>query len=203
MRQRLVKSTSRAYWINAPRDAMSEWPFTTSDFRTAARLDALCYNRNQFAGKSRKEANTKMAYEIYVKEYTSKSSAPTLTISQKLGRCTLNRAAAALFQKEAVENVLLMWDKEASKFGIRPIVKKDARSFTIRYAEKDKTVIGAAFSGVMFLRHIGYDLSTTGTYPIKWSSEESIFEVELPKERFVAQQPLMAVEGGKKHAKVG
>jgi hypothetical protein len=54
----------------------------------------------------------------------------------------------------------------------------------------------------MFLRHIGYDYSKTGTYPVKWSNEESIFEVELPKERFHGQQPLIAVEGGKKHGKV-
>ena len=142
-----------------------------------------------------------MAYEIYEKEFPSKSTSPTITISP-LGRCALNRAAAALFHKEAIENVLLLWDKDALKFAIRPITKKDSRSFNVRYAMKEKVAVGAAFSGVLFLRHIGYDYSTTGTYPIKWDGEQAIFEVQLPKERFKGQQPLLAVEGGKKHGKV-
>lgn len=141
-----------------------------------------------------------MGYEIYEKEFPTKSTSPTMTISP-LGRCALNRAAAAMFHKEAVENVLLLWDKDAHKFAVRPITKKDSRSFAIRYSQKDKAVTGAAFSGVMFLRHIGYDFSTTKTYPVKWSANESIFEIELPKERF-GGQPLVAVEGGKKHGKL-
>jgi hypothetical protein len=144
-----------------------------------------------------------MAYEIYEKEFPTKSTSPTITISA-LGRCSLNRAAAALFHKEAVENALLMWDKENCKFAIRPITKKDARSFNIRYSTKDKTIIGGAFSGVMFLRHINYDYTKTTTYPIKWDANQGLFEVELSADRFVgAQQPLIAVEGGKKHAKSG
>lgn len=107
-----------------------------------------------------------------------------------------------MFHKEAVENVLLLWDKDAFRFAIRPITKKDARSFAIRYSQRDKIVSGAAFSGIMFLRHIGYDFSTTKTYPVKWSVNESIFEVELPKERFGEQSSLIAVEGGKKHGKL-
>lgn len=144
-----------------------------------------------------------MGYEIYVKEFGNRSTAPTMTVSQKLGRCTLNRSAALLFDKDAVENILLLWDNDAKKMAIRPISKKDARAFSLRYARnKEKAVIGAAFSGVMFLRHIGFDFSTTGTFPIKWSADQAMFEVELPKERFHnSQQPLQAVEGGRKHGK--
>jgi hypothetical protein len=145
-----------------------------------------------------------MAYVIFEKTYPSKSTAPTITISP-LGRCALNRAAGEMFSKDAVENVLLLWDESIRKFGIRPATKKDARSFPIRYSHKDdgKTVVGAAFSGVMFLKHVGYDYGKTGTYPITRNSDGSLYEVELPKERFGGtQQPLVAVEGGKKHGKV-
>jgi hypothetical protein len=143
-----------------------------------------------------------MGYTIFEKEYPSKSTTPTITISP-LGRCALNRAAAEMLSKDAVDNVLLLWDEEAKKFAIRPITKKDNRSFTIRYttrAKDDKTVVGAAFSGVMFLNHIKYDASTTGTYPITRTSDGSLYEVQLPAERFGAKS-LTAVEGGKKHGK--
>jgi len=144
-----------------------------------------------------------MGYTIFEKQYPSKSIDSTITISP-LGRCTLNRAAAEILSKDAVENVLLLWDQDTKKFAIRPIAKKDHRSFQIRYQMKrkdDKTIVGAAFSGVMFLKHIGYDMSRTGTYPVTRSSDGGLFEVQLPVERFDTQPLLTAVEGGRKHGK--
>jgi len=145
-----------------------------------------------------------MAWEVFTKESRTRSTNPMLTIGLKLGRCALNRAAALMFEKEGVEDVLLMFDKQSRKFGLRPTTKKDARSFSIRYTkDKVKGITGAAFAGVTFLRHIGYDFSTSQSYAVKWNSDESIFEVQLPEERFSgAQQPLLAVEGGKKHGKL-
>lgn len=146
-----------------------------------------------------------MAFEIYAKERQSKSTTPMLSISAKLGRCTLNRAAAEMFDKDAVQTVLLLWDADAYRFAIRPIAKRDPRSFNVRYARdpKDKkTITSAAFSGVLFLKHIGYDISETKSYPIQWVAEQAHFEVQLPAERILGQQqPLVAVEGGKKHGK--
>ena len=127
----------------------------------------------------------------------------TITISQ-LGRCTLNRAATEQLCREAkvVESILLLWDKETYKVAIKPITKKDNRSFNVRYTKRDKAITGAAFSGVMFLRHIQYDFSETKTYPIRWNADESIFEVDLPKERFHAgvRSPIV-IEGTKKQEK--
>jgi hypothetical protein len=144
-----------------------------------------------------------MSFEIYAKERQSKSMAPMLSISP-LGRCTLNRAAAEMFDKDAVQIILLLWDQETHKIAIRPITKKDPRSFNVRFSRKDKIATSAAFSGVLFLKHIGYDMSETKSYPIQWNAEEAHFEAELPKEKFQGQQqPLAAVEGGKRHGKAG
>jgi hypothetical protein len=110
-----------------------------------------------------------------------------------------------MLNKDAVENILMLWDSDANKFAIRPIVKKDNRSFPIRYSKKkgdEKVVVGAAFSGVMFLKHIKYDYSTTAIYPVTRNADGSLYEVELPAERVGEhQQPLIAVEGGKRHGK--
>jgi hypothetical protein len=147
-----------------------------------------------------------LAYTIFEKQRPSKSTSPTVTISP-LGRCALNRAAAEMLSKDAVENVLLLWDQDNFKFAIKPVGKKDHRSFPIRFTLKDdeKTVIGGAFSGIMFLNFIKYDRSKTGTYPIVRGTDGGMYEVQLPEERFRGhsehQQPLVAVEGGKKHGK--
>jgi hypothetical protein len=146
-----------------------------------------------------------MAWDIFVKESRTRTTSPMLTIGKKLGRCSLNRAAAAMFEREAVEFVLLMFDKSARKMGLRPVSKKDPRAFAVRYIrskDKDKAVVGAAFSGITFLQHHGYDLSETKGYPIQWDTEDSIFDVQLPEEKFnVQQKPLGAVEGGRKHGR--
>lgn len=148
-----------------------------------------------------------MGWEIYTKQARVVSASPKLTIGKRLGRCGLNRAAAVLFDKEGVDYVLLMWDKEGRRIGLRSSNKKDPRAFAVRTArkrDKDSTITGAAFSGITFLRHIGYDLSTSHSYPITWNTEDAVFEVQLSEgDLEQSQQPLVAVEGGKKHAKAG
>jgi hypothetical protein len=148
-----------------------------------------------------------MPWDVFVKQSRTRSTSPMITIGKKLGRVALNRAAAGLFERENVDFVLFMFDKAVYKMGLKPASKKDARAFAVRLVhskDKDKGVAGGALSGVTFLQHIGYDLSTSQQYPIKWDSDENIFEVQLPEERFRAQQkPLTAVEGGKRHAKAG
>jgi hypothetical protein len=147
------------------------------------------------------------SWQIYTKEARVVSTNPMLTIGKKLGRCGLNRAAALMLEREGIEHVLLMWDPETLRIGLRSSTRKDPRSFAVRYGykkDKDKIVIGAAFSGVTFLRHIGYELLASRSFPITWNADESVFEVKLSEECFPAnQQPLRAVEGGKKHAKAG
>jgi hypothetical protein len=141
-------------------------------------------------------------FEIYAKESRIVSTTPMLTIGKKLGRCALNRAAAQMLERDGVDYILIMFDKDTNRIGLKASTKKDPRAFAVRYGRKDKTVTGAAFSGVMFLRYIGYDLSTTQSYIMKWNADDSIFETEIPASRLQgSQQPLIAVQGGKKHGK--
>jgi hypothetical protein len=144
-----------------------------------------------------------MAYSIFEKQYPSKSLSPTITLSP-LGRCTLNRAAAELLNKDAADMVLLLWDEGAKRFALRPLSKNDKRAFQLKYFKKKtdaNVVVGAAFSGVMFLKNIGYAMKPTGTYAITRSEDGSMYEVQLPPERFNQQPQLSAVEGGKRHGK--
>jgi hypothetical protein len=144
-------------------------------------------------------------WEVFTKQARIVSTTPMFTIGKRLGRCALNRAAALLFEREGVDYVLLMFDKESLRIGLKSSSKKDSRSFAVRIArQKEKGVIGGAFSGVTFLRHIGYDLSESRSFPITWNEDESIFEAKLSEACFQPnQQPLVAVQGGKKHAKAG
>jgi hypothetical protein len=142
-----------------------------------------------------------LGYEVYEK-VVRRTTSPTMTIS-KLGRLSFNAAAAETLHKSAVEYVLLLWDKDARKVAVRSTAKKDARAYTIRYAAKYKL---AGFAAKTFLNHIQYDFTTTNQYPCTWDEQSEMYEVQLPPERFNAQEPRRfprLEQGGKKPSEVG
>jgi len=125
-----------------------------------------------------------MAYEIFErKRQYSGSEAVTIT---KYGHLSFNKAAANKLKKEAVEDVLLLWDKEKRSIGIRAINKKDARAFAIHWSKRGD---GAGFSIGSFVKHIEYNASESRAFPLQWDDEQRMFEFEIKKEEYF-------VEGG-------
>jgi len=120
-----------------------------------------------------------MAYEIFEK-VIRRVTTPMLTISQ-LGRLNFNTAASEVLHEHAVEDVLLMWDKELRKIAIRGINKKDTRSYRMRFSRRNKS---AGFAAKPFLEHIGYNYSQTRSYPCTWNEEQGMFEAALPVDAF-------------------
>jgi len=124
-----------------------------------------------------------MAWEIYEKD-SRRSTSPAITIS-KLGRVSFNAAAADILAKASVSNVLLLWDKEALKVGVRVVPKKDARSYNVHYASKNSS---AGFAAKTFLHYIEYDYAETKAYPCVWNEKESTFEVQLNSASFESKK---------------
>lgn len=128
-----------------------------------------------------------MSWQIYEKTATRRSTEPTLTISKKFGRLGFNAAATELLKQQAFETVLLMWDADTHRIGIRNVMKKDSRSYTLRFSKKQ---YGAGFAARTFLNHINYDYSETRNFPIEWNEADGIFVVQLDDECF--RQPKAA-----------
>ena len=82
-------------------------------------------------------------------------------------------------KKNAMETVLLMWSPENRQIGIRNVMKKDARAYTLHFAKKQ---YGAGFAARSFLNHIGYDYSVTRSFPCEWNEHDGIFIVQLTEE---------------------
>src|SRR5690348_15937302 len=93
-----------------------------------------------------------MAYEIFTRKVI-RAGLPTLTIT-KLGRLSLNKTATVMLEKNAVEYVLVLWDKDDRKIAIRPITKKDPRAYSVTYGVKGN---GAGFSAKTFCDYINLD----------------------------------------------
>jgi hypothetical protein len=120
----------------------------------------------------------KVAFEIFTREIV-RSVEPTVTITT-MGRIALNKSATAVLEKSAVEYVLMLWDKESNRAAIRPIGKKDRRSYRLSYGTKGN---GAGFSAVTFLNFIKYDWSKTRSFAIEWVTKtEDMYIFTIPQE---------------------
>src|SRR3989304_4608484 len=117
-----------------------------------------------------------MAFEIFTRKI-KRIGSPGATMS-KMGRFALNKTATVKLEGDAVENVLLLWDKDRRIIGVRPITKKDARSYKIHY---DKRGGGSGFSAKTFFDYIGYDYTVTRTFPAIWNEQEMAFLIEIPE----------------------
>jgi len=131
-----------------------------------------------------------MSWEIFTRKTTRRGN-PSITFN-KLGRIALNKTATARFENDAVEFVLLLWDPAKRQVGIRPITKKDPRSYRLAYGKKGN---GAGFSAKTFMDHIGYDATESRSVPVRWDESESMYIAEIPAEHVQKgrQQSLMAI----------
>ena len=124
-----------------------------------------------------KGGKTSMGYEIFTRKVQYRGS-PGISIT-KMGVLSFNKGASIILQKEAVESVLLLWDKEKRMMGIRSITKKDQRSYKVRMNKRGD---GAGFSAATFLKYIEYDTSETRSFLANWNEQQQMFEIEVPEE---------------------
>jgi hypothetical protein len=130
-----------------------------------------------------------MTWEIFTRK-TPRRGTPSITFN-KLGRIALNKTATVKFENDAVEYVLLLWDPSKRQVGIRPITKKDARSYRLAYGKKGN---GAGFSAKTFMDHIGFDYTESRSVGVKWDEGESMYVAEIPLEYFEkGAQPLLTI----------
>lgn len=126
-----------------------------------------------------------MAYEIFTKRVT-RNNAPAITIGTS-GRIGLNKTAAELLSKEAVDHVLLMWDSEHRKIGIRPIRKKDPRAYRVNFSVNKS---GAGIAAKAFCDYIGYDYQVSSKkFRAEWNETESAIEIDLNQEEQMRAAP--------------
>jgi sugar/nucleoside kinase (ribokinase family) len=128
-----------------------------------------------------------MAYEVFTRK-TPRMGNPVVSFS-KIGQIAFNQYAARLLQKARVEFVLLMWDPEARKIGIKTASEKDPRAYRMRYNDKGN---GASFSAKTFLDFIGVDYSERKAIPVEIdATTELIVEVNVPDSFFAKKSALV------------
>jgi hypothetical protein len=132
-----------------------------------------------------------MPFEVFSRK-TSRVGTPMMTFTT-LGRMALNKAATRFLEKDAVEFVVLLWDKDTRRVGIRPLTKRDPRAYRVAYGKKGN---GAGFSAKTFFDYIDYDYSVSRSFPVEWNDKEGQLEAGIPVEHFkdTRQHKLLHVE---------
>jgi hypothetical protein len=133
-----------------------------------------------------------MGYEIFTRK-VRKLSTPAASLNN-YGRMQFNKAATLRLEKDAVENVLLLWDAELRKVALRSINKKDTRAYKVAYGVKSN---GAGFSAKTFFDYIGLDYSESRTVPVEIGEGDILLEFQIPLEAFLKKgaQPQLIKKG--------
>ena len=120
-----------------------------------------------------------MPYEIFVhKQHRIQSPAVSI---HPAGRIYFNQEATSQLQTAGVKRVLVLWDKEHFRLGLKVATKSDKRAYNIAFSHKGS---GATITAKQFLKWINYDTSP-GTLSIEaaWNDKEKMFEVTIPREK--------------------
>ena len=137
-----------------------------------------------------------MAFEIFARKMVTTSD-PTVTLMHS-GRMSLNKSATKRFEERAIERVLLLWDAQTRQVGIKPITKKDNRSYKVSYSGRGNS---AGLSVVMFYKYINYNWEKTYNYPVAWNDDEGMYVFTIPAERLTGASDRTRRNPGKPSAK--
>src|ERR1017187_5663973 len=133
-----------------------------------------------------------MPFEVFDRK-TIRRVEPTVTLTI-LGRIAMNTGAATLLQKAGAEYVLLLWDPEAAKVGIKVIGKKEPRAYVLHFGKNGN---GAGFSATTFVNFIKYDFSESRAFPLEWDETSNMFTFSIPKEHLTGSPRNQKGELGK------
>jgi hypothetical protein len=117
----------------------------------------------------------RMAYTIW-DEKNSRVLSPAVTINAG-GIISLNAPLTRIFHKNTFKAVLLLFDAGKKRIALRPVTKKDTRSYSLSYGLNLSHV---STSGRSFLKEIGSD-GKVHKIPANWDADKSVVEFNMPK----------------------
>ena len=124
-----------------------------------------------------------MGFEIFTRKMT-RTTDPMVTL-MSTGRIALNKTASARLHDKAIERVVLMWDKDTRRVGIKPFTKRDSRTYKVSFSGKGNS---AAMSTTTFLQYINYKMDKTRSYPVSWSDDDDMYIFSIPTEHLGARR---------------
>jgi len=119
-----------------------------------------------------------MAYELFVNRGARTGWIEPAVGITKTGRFNMNKPLTQLLRSKKAQFVLLFWDPDHRRIGIKPS-GKDNRAYQVAYNERDN---GSGFHGTHFLQHIGFDNSVVRRLFVEYNEKDGMFEIQVPAE---------------------
>ena len=124
-----------------------------------------------------------MAYKVF-ERVSVRVSVPALTIAPR-GRIVFNAAACRLLIESGVKHVIVLWDGEAARLGVKSAAKTDKNSFSVTFTGSHS----ASFRAKSFLQHIGWSARERQLLPTTWNAKMKMFEATLPSQYISSKAP--------------
>ncbi|HLW77921.1 MAG TPA: hypothetical protein VKS01_13075 [Bryobacteraceae bacterium] len=115
-----------------------------------------------------------MAYKIF-ERVSARVVVPALTIAPQ-GRVVFNAAACRLLIESGVKHVIVLWDSEARKIGVKSGSKDDKNAFSVTFTGGHS----ASFGAKSFFQHIGWSAPKRQLLETTWNPKTKMFEATLP-----------------------
>ncbi len=114
-----------------------------------------------------------MPYELFDKKRTH--GGPAAVSITKYGNFVINSSAIELLQKRPY--IQVYWNKDEGKVAFKPVKNaNEPSSYHVNYSPKGSV---GSISGTAFLKHVGYALKETRSFPATWSDREGLLEIQL------------------------
>jgi hypothetical protein len=126
-----------------------------------------------------------MAWEVFTKKVV-RTGEPVVTLG-KMGRVAFNMQATGILEDAKVDYVVLLWDKDTNRCGVKVANSKEPGAYKLTYNRKYN---GAGFSAVTFLNYIKYDWTETRAFNAEWDGTVKMFVFEIPKEHLGKPVPI-------------
>ena len=120
-----------------------------------------------------------MAYTVFDKRL-GRTVEPVTSIT-RYGRIAFNKGSSKVLGDKHVTRVLLMWDSDNNKIGLKPVGKadNDVRGYDVFRNERDNSAFVHAKT---FLDWIAYDYRETRKYNFQLNEKEGVIEIPISKE---------------------
>ena len=114
-----------------------------------------------------------MPYELFSRKRTH-GGPPAVSIT-RFGIFVINSSAIEkYFHKH--KYIHIYWDKEEGKVGLKPLRKKEEKSYNVHYSPKGNV---GSLSATAFLKYVGYKNSETKAFPVTWNEKEGMLEFRI------------------------
>jgi hypothetical protein len=114
-----------------------------------------------------------MGFELYTRK-KSHGGPPAVTVT-KYGNFVVNGSAIEKYFKN-IQYLHVYWDKDSGKVGLKPLPKKQDKSYHLHLSPRGNV---GTVSATSFLKFVGYDHKETTSFPVTWNDTDELVEFTI------------------------